>query len=44
MNAENDNEWSDEEWFDDVANGIIVEIEKNQLKQAIMKLKKNFKN
>ena len=35
MNAENDNEWSDEEWFDDVANDIIVEIEKNQLKQAI---------
>ena len=36
MNAENENaEWSDEEWFDSVATDIIVEIEKNQLKQAI---------
>ena len=35
MNAESDNEWSDDEWFDSVATDIIIEIEKTQLKQAI---------
>ena len=35
MSAQDDNEWSDNEWFDEVASEIIINIERTQLQQAI---------
>ena len=35
MNSKDENEWSDDEWFDDAAWDIILNIERNQLKLEI---------